>query len=228
MRFFPAILALLVGFFSIGYAHASSILFTATNGEAKALVTTNNGFITIQLTDLVINPNSVIENVSAFIFTLGSTPTSDSISSSSAISRSVSSNGVGGYTDNGSVAPGWAFSSIGATISLDDLAAGGAGPAHTLIGSPDSSNAYSAAKGSIDGNGPHNPFLAGTATWTITAAGVTSTTAINSATFQFGTTDTTVNQVGSTGVPVATPEPASISMFIGGCGLLALVRRRRA
>jgi hypothetical protein len=225
-RILPTAALLATLFCSSFAAQANSILYTATNGEGKALFTTGNGFITIQLTDLVVNPTDVADNLSALIFTLSSAPGVDSISSSSALTRTVNGNGVGGYTDGGSVAPGWAFSSIGATISLNDLTGGAAGPAHTLIGSPNASNAYSNANGSIKGNGAHNPFLDGTATWTISAANVTSSTNITAATFQFGTTDG-AGRVGSTGVSVATPEPATISMLLGGFGLLALSRRRR-
>jgi hypothetical protein len=106
---------------------------------------------------------------------------------------------------------------------LDVLAAGGAGPAHLIIGPPDGGNTYSAANGSIAGNGPHNPFLSESATFTITGTGITADTTITSATFSFGTTaGVTVDGV------VASPEPSSFVLTLCGIGVVVLVGTYRS
>jgi hypothetical protein len=214
-----AALVTLVGF-SPSQAAASTITYQVAN-KATALITTGSGTITLTLTDIAVNPSDVTFNVSGFSFTLSSAPSSESIASSSSVLRTVA--GGGTYTDGATVAPGWAFSLIGAVTTLDDLGGGGAGPAHTIIGAPAADNKYDAANGGIAGNNAHNPFLDQTATWTFTAAGVTAATTVTATTFQFGTTDG-ANQFA--GVAVATPEPASIAMMIGAAGLGLIWRRR--
>jgi hypothetical protein len=123
---------------------------------------------------------------------------------------------------------GWPFTITSATTgTLDVLSAGGAGPAHLIIGPPGAGGTYSAANGSIAGNGPHNPFLSQSATFTITGTGITADTTITSATFSFGTT----SGVTIVGVPVATvPEPVSLVLAlcgIGTVGLVGIYRSRR-
>jgi hypothetical protein len=207
---------------SLTCAQASTVTYTVA-GEAQAVITTGNGIISLTLSDFVVNPGDVTSNLSAFSFTLSSAPSSESISSSSAILRTVNSGGS--YSDGASVAPGWTLSRVGAVTSLDDLSGSGhAGPAHTIIGAPNASNLYAAANGSMAGNGAHNPFLDQSATWTFAAGGVTSDTTVTAATFQFGTTD---GQDLATGVAVATPEPASSALMLGAAGFGAAILRRR-
>jgi hypothetical protein len=111
------------------------------------------------------------------------------------------------------------------------LGAGGAGPAHLIIGPPGAGNVYSNADGSIAGNGPHNPFLNQTATWVINAPNVSAATTISAATFSFGTTDGG-NLI--TGVPFSStvPEPGSFGpllvLGVGGLLMMAARRHRRA
>jgi hypothetical protein len=120
------------------------------------------------------------------------------------------------------------YSNTATVATLDVLGAGGAGPTHLIIGPPDGGNLYSAANGSIAGNGPHNPFLNQSASFTITGSGFTAATTIASVTFSFGTTDLV-----NTAPGVFVPEPSSLvlSMFgvglIGSLGFYRSIRRRR-
>ncbi len=188
-------------------------------GEGSATITTGTNSVTIQLTDLFVNPGDVGDNLSALLFTLSNTPTGASITSSSGTEITV--NGNGSSTLGSTVATGWVLSLLGAQTTLDVLSGTGhAGPAHTIIGAP-GVGGYTNANSSIAGSGPHNPFLDLTATFTLTEMGVTSSTTVTAATFQFGTTD------GSGLVPgVLTPEPASLLLF-GGAALFSLVLRKR-
>jgi hypothetical protein len=218
-----AFAGVLFGALSVSPAHASTFTFNDP-GAARAVITTGNGTISLTLTDLVQNPTDVASNLSAFFFTLSSSPTSESIFSSSATTRTVAGNGS--FTDGSAVSPGWSLSLVGATTSLDDLVGSGhSGPAETIIGAPGAGNNYSNANGSLT-NGPHNPFLDQSATWTFTAAGVTTATAVTATTFQFGTTDGS-NHVAGTFVPTSTPEPGTLYMLCGAMGLIAVFQRKR-
>ena len=203
-------------------ASANTSVWILSN-QAEADIVTGNGQITITLIDKVINPTAVTSNLSAFIFTTSNAPTSESILSGTGYERTITGTGAGQYTESVNlVAAGWAISLVSATTTLDVLAAGGAGPAHTILGAPDAGNAYSNANGSLT-SGPHNPFLDGSATFILSAAGVTSATTITASTFQFGTADGSNRFAGTL---VATPEPATYFTLCGG--LLLMLGTRRA
>jgi hypothetical protein len=84
---------------------------------------------------------------------------------------------------------------------------------------------YTAANGSIAGNGPHNPFLNQTATFSISLAGITASTLITGVTFSFGTT----SGINVTGVPSTSPVPlpGALPLFATALGGLALLARRK-
>lgn len=139
------------------------------SGYGEALVTTGLGTINITLTDLYVNPDSVAENMSGFIFTLSNTPTSASIATSAGTEITVNGSGTSGYVLGSSVATGWGIALNGATTTLDALGGTAANPpTHTIIGPPGTGSlGYSNAGGSIAGNSAHNPFLNQTATFTL-------------------------------------------------------------
>jgi hypothetical protein len=207
-------------------AHAGSITFRTPSGstiggnpvDAQAVFSFSGTTLTIGLTNLEANPKDVAQNLSALIFTTSPNHGTKTSYSSSGLERTVNSNKT--FTDNPTaVSTGWVLSAPAtSTLELDVLSGPGhAGPAHTLIGQPANSGIYSAAKGSIAGNSPHNPFLHDTPTFTLNFSGFTSDTAISSVIFQFGTTD------GSNlirGVPV--PEPSTGVLLGLGMGLIGL------
>ena len=204
-------------------AHANTSTYQIA-GEAIAVVTTGSNSISITLTDLYVDPLDVAQDLSAFYFTTSVIPSTESISTSSATAINIATGGA--YTGAGTVAPGWALTLFSAVTELDDLGAGGAGPAHTIVGAPDGSNMYSNANSSIAHTGdPHDPFPQEIATWTLTENSITSATTISNVFFQFGTTDGT-NDV--PGTLFAIPEPATAGMFlVAGVSLILLCRSRR-
>src|SRR5947208_3489671 len=88
--------------------------------------------------------------------TLPGSPAASRLATSSGIERTIAGDGT--FADGQSVATGWVLGVGGSTLSLNDLAAGGAGPSHLIIGGPDGSAVYSVANGSIAGNKAHNAF----------------------------------------------------------------------
>ena len=175
--------------------------------------------ISIILTNLQANPTAVAQNLSDLGFILSSGQTSGTLSSSSGMERTVASDGT--FTDGSIVATGWAltnnfsFGSAGTGLELSVLGTP-AGPAHTIIGPPDNTGIYSNANNSIAGNGPHNPFLGQTATFTLSVPGIDTTTAISFVQFSFNT---------APGSIVNVPEPSTLLLL--GCGLFGFVGLRR-
>src|SRR6185369_6213625 len=133
--------------------------------------------------------------------------------------QSTNVDGSGNATLAGAVNPtGWAAGHSGSTITACVVCAFGvgptAGPEQTIIGGT-GSGAYANANGSIAGNAPHNPFLAGTVTFTLIVPGVTIDSTFSNVVVQFGTTATPPETL-------QTPEPASMLLLgtgsYGSCG----------
>src|SRR5678816_2558374 len=75
---------------SMASARASIVSFTTASGTpAQADIVTGAGTITLTLTNLGVNPNSVAENISAFNFTLSDAAGSTSLTSMSSVGRIV-------------------------------------------------------------------------------------------------------------------------------------------
>ncbi len=211
-------------------AHADTVTFdtppgSTTSGgpvDATATFTTGNGTLSITLTDLQANPTDVAQLLSDLSFTLSNGATTGTISSSSGQEITVSGNGT--FTIGSTVDTGWTLNSTATGLQLDVLGTP-TGPSHLIIGPPDGSNVYSNANGSIAGNGPHNPFLNGSATFLLDIAGVTADTTIDSATFSFGTTEGADLVPGTPGTPV--PEPTSLALLAAGLLSVVFLRRKR-
>jgi hypothetical protein len=191
------------------------------NAEAVFTWDRDVGILSLTLTNKEANITDVAQALSDLSFTTG---TSETIThyTSSGTERTVNSGGT--FTDGSSVATGWiltpATGTAGSSFGVDVLAAGGAGPAHLIIGPPGAGPLYSNANGSIAGNKPHNPFLANSATFNFTLADTTDTPKITGATFSFGTTE------GAHEVP-GVPEPAMLISSVGGLTTLGLLVFRR-
>jgi len=165
---------------------ANSYTFdTSTGDAAEAIFVTSAGNLQITLKNLQSDPQSVADSLSAFGFSLsgGSSPT---LASSSGTERIIAGDGT--FTTGSTGASGWVLSGSTSSMLLDVLSGSGhAGPAHTLIGSP--GGATYDINGSITGNGPHNPFLFGDLTFNLDITGLTASSVVSSAFFQFGTAD---------------------------------------
>jgi len=117
---------------------------------------------------------------------------------------------------------GWTLTNTSAgTYYLDGLNGAAATPANTIIGGA-AGNTYASANSSIAGNGPHNPFVAGTGHFVLSIAGVSASTNITSAIFSFGT----ASGNNTTGVNTPVPEPA-YSFLLLGAGLAFVAFRKK-
>jgi hypothetical protein len=218
--------------FSASAAEALSFTFDTPAGStiggepvsAEAVFATlANGTITIALTNNQTNPTSVGQNLSDLGFSLSNpSATSGTLTSSSGMERTVAANGT--FTNGPTVATGWALSGLQLT-GLDGAAET---PAHTIIGPPAAGGTYAAANASIAGNGPHNPFLAGTVNFLLTIPGVTASTIVTGATFSFGTeAGANVPGVPTTPLPPPVAEPGTLFLLGSALGALGFYGWRK-
>jgi hypothetical protein len=127
---------------------------------------------------------------------------------------SVASNGA--VTDLGTVTLGWGFGSTGSnTFEMCVICSGGvtasATPEQGILGP----GPYTTANASIDGNGPHNPFVNQSAVFTFNAP---SNVTVSDVVFSFGT---------QSGGNVPTPEASTLLLLgTGLCALAWLMSRR--
>ncbi|MCG3180993.1 MAG: hypothetical protein BIFFINMI_03360 [Phycisphaerae bacterium] len=201
---------------------------TVADGPVNARVTFTftTDHVTVFLENLQADPTSVGQNLSSLLFTIDSGQTSGTLVSGNGVARSVASNKT--YSDGGTVAAGWVFSTPGGAFFLNVLEGPGhAGPAHLIIGAPAGDDKYDSANGSIKGNGPHNPFLALNATFEFDVPGVTAESGISGLTFGFGTTPGANTITPPPNVGTFVPEPATLAMLALGSTALAAGRLRR-
>jgi hypothetical protein len=186
--------------------------------DAQADITVTAGHVHIDLTNLQRDPTSDIQTLNGIQFVLSSGQTTGTGFTSSSLFRQIDGDDPNpiGWHDVGTGPTTWNLNgNVGGGLEFTSI--GNSGGAPTLIGGPRASdNTYAAANGSIAGSGPHNPFLAGTASFDLDITGLSADATISSMQFEFGTMSGT-NVDGEftleTRTVTSVPEPASVVMM---------------
>jgi len=216
--------------------------------DATAIFTTGPGTVTITLQDLLANPTSVGQTVNGVNFKLSDGDTAGSITSQTGEQITITGTGPGQFTTSGSPSSPVTGSSMwmyyggmnsngGSTPGVVEVTSlGNMAAIPTIIGNPDSSNAYSNGNGSITGN--HNPFLftdgtssSSTVTIVLSIASVMSGDTVTGMNFQFGTGEGEGVVPGTPGPPQppgTVPEPSTLAIAgLGALGFIGFGLRRR-
>jgi len=208
---------------------AATVTFVTPTGSttsgpvnASATFTTTANQILVSLSNLQDNTTDVAQALSDLNFTFSNGLTTGTLTSSSGQQVTIAANGT--TTLGSTTSTGWGLNNnVSGGLQLNAL--GFVGPAGLIVGPPGPGGVYTNANGSIAGNGPHNPFINQTATFTISNAAITAATLITSAVFSFGTTA----GINVTGVPSTNPVPlpGALPLFATGLGGLLLMRWKR-
>ena len=235
--------ATVVGFGShLGRANLITDVITGTGNQTKT-ASTFSGTVTLRFDTTAGTVSVTLDNTTSETYAAGDLMQGVSFniatgagagSLSSATYSSVSGNLInvasnGSYSTAGAAtltgtngvtgSSAWQLASTASSLTLKTSSA------DTVIGSPTGGN-YSAANGSIKGNGPHNPFLQDSPTFVLDLPGIVgaSNVDVTWATIYYTTggvqTTTRING----GTPL--PEPAALSL-LGLPAIGLLLRKRR-
>jgi PEP-CTERM motif len=206
-------------------AKADAVFVTPTGANAgggpvnaSATFSQSGNVLTITLRNFQTNISNVAQTISGLKFQItGTTLNSGTLTSSSGQLIDIGSSGS--VSTLGVSSTDWLLSGTsGGGFFLNGL--GASGPDQEIIGP----GPYSTANGSIASNGPHNPFLTGPVTFTLTIPNLPANAQIGNVIFIFGTNGATVP--GTPEAPV--PEPTTLLLLgTGMAGVAAKLRRRR-
>ena len=220
---------------SEGHAVLSKFLATGTSAgvpvSASADFTTSNGQVVLTLQNTTVHTADAGQLLTGVRFTLAPTPGSAAtLTAATAIPRDI--DGAGNYVDgpSQSILGTWESGFSSGVYQLDfnpNAEFGIVGPADGETASI--AGNYSLANGSIKGNPGHNPFTAKSATFTLSSAGITDTTAITGVTFIYNTALSTL--IPGTPVtpppPSSVPEPSTVGFGLAMLGACGAARRRK-
>ena len=207
-----------------GFPLNGSLLFDFYND--KLTVTINNTSAPKSVMEAIYGVEFSLKNFSGTLALNNST----TVGSETAISKGGAYISTGPYSNDASAADKlanpWTLSGTGSYT----LEVGGGEPHDLVIGPADSAGKYSSADGSLAGNGPHNPFLASGAMFTLndTGSSITDLTGLSgNVTVLYGTGPSSYALSPSQFTTMSVPVPGTLPMFVGGMlGLIALRKRR--
>jgi hypothetical protein len=201
------------------------IIFQASGSNAdgptvaQANFVLGNGFITVTLTNLVANENSIGQAISQFTFQVNPPMTlSPTLTNVSGTLIDINSSGT--ITPPTTPSTTWALTT---TLNPTTLTVfNGGKPTELIVGMP-TNGAYDPSMGSGGGGLPqHSPVFEGSATFTISDPNLSTNTQISNVIFFFGTQP----ESSLAGVQVV-PEPSAIALGLVGLVGLGLTQVRR-
>jgi len=209
-----------------GVANADQIFSTPTGAvnpltgtpvSGKADFNLTGTTLTLTLTNTISGIRSAGQLLTGLTFTLSN---GSGVGLTSQMGDLVTVNSNNTFIDGGTSTLGWGFGTTGAnTFEVCVICSGGVTspvtPSEGILGPVSADGSYDNANSSISGNGPHNPYVNGTATYKFAVpTGVTASDVF----FQFGT---------APGGAISAPEPSSILLLgLGLLGLAVLTGRR--
>ena len=196
---------------------------------ASADFTTSAGQVTLTLRNTTVHTADAGQLLTGVRFTLAPTPGSAAtLTTATAIPRDI--DGSGNYVDgpSQSLLGTWESGFSSGVYQLDF----NPNAEFAIVGPADGETAsiagnYSLANGSIKGNPGHNPFTAKSATFTLSGAGITDTTAITGVTFIYNTALSTLIPGTPVTPPPPVPEPSTVGFGLAILGACGAVRRRK-
>ncbi|HXA45367.1 MAG TPA: hypothetical protein VNZ25_07675 [Candidatus Angelobacter sp.] len=199
--------------------------------DASAQVIVGNGMVTITLTDLLQNPTSSGQTLSGLEIDISGAIGTATLASSSGLTSTINPDGA--YT------PGVYQNSLGHWGADDSVNLSAIGlvshQPYDLIVGPDSAGGFSGAgtySGANKGLGNFNPYVLGSATFTVDIPGVTSSSSISGVNFEFGTAPETVPAVSYSPVPEAGSiygaAPVALGLLPLSAAFLRKLRNRQA
>jgi hypothetical protein len=202
----------------------SAATFTAVDGSATAVFTLGNGTVDITLTNNLTTTANITDLLSDLSFSIsGGTTTLATTSVAPGGSRLRCVDGTAGCVGTGDAANAWFYGLNGQVGSSGDIG-GGTYLLTALVGNPKSliigDHSFSCQAKCPDGlgNQQFQPYLDGSATFSLLIAGVTADSTISNVVFSFGTAPERL---------VGVPIPAAVWLFASGLlGLIGIARRR--
>jgi hypothetical protein len=208
---------------------ATSMNFTGTGTglDAEGDFTWSAGSLTIVLKDLEQNPTSAGQLINGVTFDISGATGSGSLTTTG--SGNVTTISSGGAYTAGTPDPLSRYTTTHTGVDVTLTALGGGQPSDLIIG-PDSNGGFDPTKGKFSNANASiinfNPNVLGTATFTITIPGITSSSVISDVVFTFGTQ---AGEASANGVPHGTPpipDGGMTAVLLGGA-LLSLQMFRR-
>lgn len=177
--------------------------------------TPSAGFVTIDVTNNVVGPTSVAQNISGVEVQLSG----GLLGTLTTVSGQLTSVAGDGSFANVSGTPDWYQPTLTSNLVT---ALGASGPDHTLLGNPCvPSGTYSCSNNSMTGNGPHNPMVIGVFRFVLGVPEATVDTELTRLFVAFGTGPLIAEiPVGDSDVP----EPNPCLLVAAGIACMVAIR----
>jgi len=211
-----------LGFVSLTGTNAQAVVFTGTGSSvdgtesASATITISGGVITVLLSDTNTGEHSSGQAVSGILFNVSGVTSISSFTQAGPLVNVVGST----VTSIAGNPTHWADSLSGTQIFIDTVPGTGSMPKNLIVGSSPNGN---------NGFDNFDPYINGTGTFTLHAAGITDNSVISNVLFQFSTEKDPFRRV--VGVMSPVPEASTWAMMIlgfFGVGFMAYRRKGQA